>query len=78
MTYYDEDHPEKIPAESPENIRHQELMEMLGGIFVQLSRIYDVLITDSPNQESLDSKHEAGELFASPPTLIEKAWEDNV
>ena len=78
MTYYDEDNPEKIPTGLLSKEKHEELMEMLGGIFVQLSRIYDVLITDSPNQESLDSKHEAGELFASPPTLIEKAWEDNV
>jgi hypothetical protein len=55
---------------------HKELMEMLGAIFVQLSRIYDVLITDSPAGDALDAQHSKGRLFASAPILLEEAWND--
>lgn len=70
--------PTILPTVDNSQERHEELMEMLGGIFVQLSRIYDVLITDSPNQSELDNQHSRGELFASPPTLVEKAWGEDV
>jgi hypothetical protein len=84
MTYYEEDSPEFEEWKSGiiKNIEsdnnHKEMMEMLGGIFVQLSRIYDVLITDSPNQADLDDRHSAGGLFASPPTLEKDAWNETV
>jgi hypothetical protein len=70
-----------IPVQqvSVEHIRHEEMMEMLGGIFVQLSRIYDVLMLGLPgasvSRKEVDSVHEAGELYGSPPTLKENAWE---
>lgn len=56
---------------------HKELMEMLGGIFIQQSRIYDVLMAMLPQalEEELDELHTAGRLMFSPPTLLEKAWE---
>jgi hypothetical protein len=59
-----------------EQERHEELMEMLGGIFVQLSRVYDTLmfVVSPEHQKVIDEMHRRGELFASPPTLVEKAW----
>ena len=57
--------------------RHKELMEMLGGVFVQVSRMYDALVIalpDDKQQELLDA-HETGGLLGDPPTLREDAWE---
>jgi hypothetical protein len=56
--------------------RHEELMEMLGGIFVQVSRMYDALmfLVTPEQQKTIDDLHSRGELFASPPSLKEKAW----
>jgi hypothetical protein len=55
---------------------HAELMEMLGGIFVQLSRIYDVLLIESSNRDIISTRHEEGGLIAPPPILREDAWQD--
>jgi hypothetical protein len=95
MTYYEEDAEEwiervkkSVENEKPMYIpvpkdmsqeRHEELMEMLGGIFVQLSRVYDVLmfLVTPEQQKTIDDLHSAGELFASPPILKEKAWGDS-
>jgi hypothetical protein len=57
---------------------HTEMMEMLGGIFVQLSRIYDVLMMGVPSatRDMLDEMHGEGGLMASPPVLREDAWSD--
>jgi len=57
---------------------HTEMMEMLGGIFVQLSRIYDVLMMGVPaaTRDMLDEMHGDGGLMASPPVLREDAWSD--
>jgi hypothetical protein len=57
---------------------HIEMMEMLGGIFVQLSRIYDVLMMGVPSatRDMLDEMHGEGGLMASPPVLREDAWSD--
>ena len=58
--------------------QHEELMEMLGGIFVQLSRVYDTLmfVVTPEHQKVLDDMHSRGELFGSPPTLVKEAWGD--
>lgn len=61
-----------------EQERHDELMEMLGGIFVQLSRIYDVLLIESDNGKELDDMHKRGDLFGSTPMLREDAWNESV
>lgn len=57
---------------------HTEMMEMLGAMFVQLSRIYDVLMMTLPEgkMRSIDEVHESGGLAASPPILREDAWDD--
>jgi hypothetical protein len=93
MTYYEEDaedwiervktavdneKPMYIPAKDKSQERHTELMEMLGAIFVQLSRVYDVLLINSEYRESLNTKHAEGELFAPPPNLKEEAWNETV
>jgi len=63
-------------AEGQPGENHKELMEMLGGIFVQQSRIYDCLMAIVPNKyrAELDDIHENGGLMASPPLLREDAW----
>jgi hypothetical protein len=58
--------------------RHEEMMEMLGGIFVQLSRIYDVLMLGLPGpvvqRDEVDQVHTNGDVYGSPPTLSKDAW----
>lgn len=56
---------------------HKELMEMLGGLFIQTSRIYDVLMAMLPDEveSELDKVHESGRLMFSPPTLLENGWD---
>jgi hypothetical protein len=70
--------PQYVPSVNDSQARHEELMEMLGGIFVQLSRVYDALmfVVSPEHQKVLDDMHSKGELFASPPSLVEKAWGD--
>lgn len=57
---------------------HKELMEMLGGIFIQVSRMYDtlLLLIDKDEMEELDKEHSTGGLLASPPILREDAWDE--
>jgi hypothetical protein len=57
---------------------HKELMEMLGGIFIQQSRIYDCLMAMVPDKyrQELDETHENGGLMASPPALREDGWDE--
>lgn len=59
---------------------HEELMEMLGGIFVQVSRMYDALVIALPPeaQEEILQAHESGGLLGDPPTLREDAWDETV
>lgn len=61
-----------------EKTEHEELMEMLGGLFIQTSRVYDVLMAMLPQtlEEELDEVHSAGRLAFSPPTLLEKGWDE--
>lgn len=56
---------------------HKEMMEMLGAIFVQLSRVYDVLMLNLSEyqRDQLDTMHQSGELMGSPPILKEDAWD---
>jgi hypothetical protein len=56
--------------------RHQELMEMLGGIFIQMSRLYDavMLTLDDVDRERVESYHSQGKLLGDPPVLEEDAW----
>lgn len=54
---------------------HEELMEMLGGMFVQLSRIYDVLLLEANNGQEIDEVHKEGNLYGSAPQLREDAWD---
>ncbi len=84
MTYYEEDTPEKSDPvkdfldKTPEEVRHEEMMEMLGGIFVQLSRIYDVLMIGLPgpvvSRDEVDQVHTNGDIYGSPPALSKDAW----
>lgn len=76
--------PEPRPMKRAETTlqRHEELMEMLGAIFVQLSRIYDasmisLSVVNNDVAEQVADKHEAGKLFGSAPVLLEDAWSDN-
>jgi hypothetical protein len=61
----------------PDKQRHDELMEMLGGIFIQVSRMYDALIIALPPsaREEILEAHESGGLLGDPPALREDAWE---
>jgi hypothetical protein len=56
---------------------HKELMEMLGGIFVQLSRVYDtqMMLLSEDNRNFLINLHNEGGLAGDPPLLREDAWE---
>ena len=56
--------------------QHEEMMEMLGGMFVQLSRIYDVLMLTLPDEirRELSAEHEKGKLIGDAPALAEDAW----
>jgi hypothetical protein len=52
-------------------------MEMLGGIFVQLSRVYDtqMMLLSEDNRNFLINLHNEGGLAGDPPLLREDAWE---
>jgi len=55
---------------------HEEMMEMLGGIFVQVSRLYDVMMMTIPvdlRTDILDA-HAKGHLLGDPPSLAEDGW----
>ena len=56
---------------------HTEMMEMLGGIFVQVSRLYDVMMMTLPVDMRTDilEAHSRGHLLGDPPSLTEDAWE---
>lgn len=55
---------------------HQEMMEMLGGIFIQVSRIYDVLMMALPTSDRrlLSEEHEQGKFVGDVPSMVEDAW----
>lgn len=56
--------------------RHKEMMEMLGGIFIQLSRIYDATMMglDKSVRENVENYHSQGRLMGDPPVLEKDAW----
>lgn len=63
------------PAD-PSAQRHEEMMEMLGGIFIQLSRMYDVLMLSlsDTDRATAEMYHSQGKLLGDPPILKEDAW----
>ena len=64
-------------AEGQAGTNHTEMMEMLGGIFVQVSRLYDVMMMTLPVDMRTDilEAHSRGHLLGDPPSLTEDAWE---
>lgn len=71
-----EQRPMLMPQAVNDQERHEEMMEMLGGIFVQVSRMYDVLmmIAENSSRVVLEESHSQGKLLGDPPALREDAW----
>lgn len=68
--------PQPILAIDKAADRHQEMMEMLGGIFIQMSRVYDAVMIslDEDDRKFVESYHSRGKLLGDPPILEEDAW----
>jgi hypothetical protein len=66
-----------VSSENIEPSNHTEMMEMLGGLFVQICRMYDVLMYALPEKDRLfiEGYHSKGKLLGDPPSLTEDAWE---
>lgn len=67
---------EESVYKSPEELRHEEMMEMLGGIFIQMSRVYDALmmLLEEDDMNAVADQHKNGKLLGDPPVLREDAW----
>jgi UDP-N-acetyl-D-mannosaminuronate dehydrogenase len=71
-----EQRPMLMPHVDKDAERHEEMMEMLGGIFIQMSRLYDavMLSLDHDMMKLAESYHSKGKLLSDPPILEEDAW----
>lgn len=54
----------------------QLMLELMGGMYIQLLRIYDILALVVPDQSKMSelvSLHESGRVLAPDPALIEES-----
>lgn len=60
------------------NEEESSLLELVGAIFVQVSRAYDVLVMLLPPETRavVLNAHESGRLLGDPPILLKEAWDE--
>jgi hypothetical protein len=55
----------------------EERDDVLLGIYIQMSRIYDILLSSSPHRTAIELKHSQGQLIGPEPSLIPAEDEEN-